>query len=153
MKIKKRNIFALIMAIVIAQGAFQFLRTAIMYSHLSTRVKFTVIEANEGQHRWDADDLEAYDEAFREKDNFIKDSPMARFLASFGDSTLKQLLRLLLIGLCPVVLFVCYVVCNYQATRIRTYLRRTKVRRRRYRQRRWRRWKRRLINLLFNNNI
>lgn len=143
MKLQKR-IVSLIMAIVIAQVAFQFLRTAIVYSHLSTQVKLAEIEGYAGQNRWDSSDMENYNEAFLEKERFISSNPIAQFLASFGGSTLKQLLRFLIIGLCPVVVIVCCVVCNYQLIKIRMYLRRTKVRRKRYRQRRWQRWMRRL---------
>ena len=153
MKLAKRYIIGLLVCLAIMQACTQFLIVTARYYKLSLAITFANTEANDHRYAWDSDDHKSYEDRCKDKASFIEANPMARFLASFGGSTAKKLLRFLIIGVTPVLAYVAAIICNYSCYRIRTYLRRTKVRRRRYRQRRWRRWKRRLINLLFNNNI
>lgn len=144
--IRKRDIVALLMAIVIALGAFALIKVSLVYSHLSANIKHVEIEANAGRNRWDAEDLKNFDEALQEKADFIEKNRIAGFLASFGSSTPKQLLRFLLIGISVATIPVCGILIYIKCLKIRWYLRRTKVRRKRYRQRRLNRRKRRLVN-------
>lgn len=144
--IRKRDIVALLMAIVIALGAFALLKTALVYSHLSTVVRFAEIEANYGQNKWNSDDTQSYNESLQRKENFITTNPIAGFLASFGSSTPKQLLRLLILGVSAVIMLGCGVLIYIKCMKLRWYFRHTKVQRRRYRQRSLHRRKRRPVN-------